>query len=344
MIKKILIIGPSWVGDTVMAQSLFKLLKARDTNVIIEVLAPAWTFSLLSRMPEVSQAIEMPLTHGELKLRERFQLAKKIKDRCYHQAIILPNSFKSALIPWLAKIPVRTGWLGECRYVILNDIRYLDKKHYPLMIQQYLALGVSREEALPSLYPYPAFAVDEASQAMTLAKHQLSKLPNKPILALCAGAEFGPSKRWPEEYYAAVANKQLAEGWAVWLFGSYKDRPVTEKIMALTEYRCENLSGKVELAETIDLLSVVTGVISNDSGLMHVAAALKKPVIAIYGSTSPVFTPPLSEQATVLKLNLDCQPCFERECPLGHHRCLRDLTPEKVLAALANWGPLCGYS
>ncbi|RDI44597.1 lipopolysaccharide heptosyltransferase II [Aquicella lusitana] len=337
MPQKILIIGPAWVGDMVMAQCLFKLLKQRDAHVIIDVLAPAWTFSLLQRMPEVSQAIEMPLTHGELNLKCRRQIAKSLRSRAYDQAIVLPNSFKSALVPWLARIPKRTGWRGECRYVVLNDIRHLEKKRYPLMIDQFMALGLPPAEPLPEQPPYPEFEVLPASQASVLEKHK-PLWRGRPVLALCAGAEYGPSKRWPEEYYAQVANQKMAEGWDVWLLGSQKDRPVTEKIMQLTGNRCDNLAGRPDLAETIDLLSLVSGVVTNDSGLMHVAAALKKPLIALYGSTSPAFTPPLSRDATILQLKLDCQPCFERICPLDHYRCMRDLTPDRVLQAMTTWG------
>lgn len=336
--KKILIIGPSWVGDTVMAQCLFKLLKQRDPNVVIHVLAPAWTFTLLSRMPEVARSIELPLTHGELKLGVRYQIAKQLRLEHYDQAIVLPNSFKAALIPWFAGIPKRTGWLGEFRYLALNDARRLDKKRFGLMIEQYMALGLAPNEPLPIVYPHPEFLVSTASQEATLAKHK-PLWRGRPVLALCAGAEFGPSKRWPEEYYAELAQQKIAEGWDIWLFGSKKDRPVTDKIMELTENRCENLAGRLELFETIDLLSLVSGVVTNDSGLMHVAAALKKPLIAVYGSTSPAFTPPLSTDSTVLKLNLECQPCFARVCPLGHHRCMRELLPKQVLSVMAGWGP-----
>jgi heptosyltransferase II len=336
MAHHILIIGPAWVGDMVMAQTLFKLLKQQDAHTTIDVLAPAWTFSLLSRMPEVTQAIEMPLSHGELKLRTRYQLAKTLATRGYDQAIVLPNSLKSALIPWLAKIPKRTGWLGEFRYRLLNDVRRLDKRRYPLMIEQFMALGLPSGAPLPAHYPSPAFQISTVSQEATLAKHK-PIWRGRPILGLAAGAEYGPSKRWPEEYFAEVAKAKMAEGWDVWLFGSKKDRPVTEKIMALTENRCENISGRTELAETIDLVSLVSGLVTNDSGLMHIAAALKKPLVALYGSTSPAFTPPLADDATMLKLHLACQPCFERACPLGHHRCMRDLTPDRVLTAIAAW-------
>lgn len=337
MPQKILIVGPAWIGDMVMAQSLFKLIKRKHPDATIDVLAPAWTFSLLKCMPEVANAIEMPLTHGEVKLRARFQLAKTLRENRYDQAIVLQNSFKSALIPWLAGIPRRTGWLGECRYILLNDARRLDRKRYPLMIEQYMALGLTPGSALPERYPYPEFRVSPSSQSATLEKIK-PVFRGRPVLALGAGAAFGPAKRWPYEYFAEVANQKLQEGWDIWLFGSQADSPIMEKIMQLTEGRCENIAGRTELFETIDLLSLVSGVVTNDSGMMHMAAALKKPIVAVYGSTSPAFTPPLSESAHVLKLDLDCQPCFKRECPLGHHRCMRDLKPARVLSIMAKWG------
>lgn len=336
MPRKILVVGPAWVGDMVMAQCLFKLLKLRDPHLILHVLAPAWTFPLLQRMPEVNEAIEMPITHGEIKLKERYQIAQHLKKQQYQQAIVLMNSFKSALIPWFAGIPKRTGWRGEWRYGLLNDIRKLDKKRYPLLIEQYMALGLAPNEALPAQTPYPEFLVIANSQQATLNRLGIT-LQNRPILALCAGAEFGPSKRWPESYYAEVANHMLSKGWEVWLLGSQKDRLVTDKINELTKGQCQNIAGQLALFESIDMLSMVSGIVTNDSGLMHVAAALQKPIVAVYGSTSPLFTPPLSKTATILKLDLPCQPCFQRTCPLQHHRCMLDLTPDRVLSTIAGW-------
>lgn len=334
--RRILIVGPAWVGDTVMAQGLFRLLKQREPDAIIDVIAPDWTASILSHMPEINRTILLPITHGEFKLAERFRQGKALRAAHYDQAIVLPNSWKSALIPFFAGIPKRTGWVGEFRHLLLNDARRLDKKRYPKMIMQYLALGLAPDEALPQELPYPMFVADEAAQKAVLAKHNIP-WSGKPVLALCAGAEFGPSKRWPESYYADVANQKIAEGWDVWLFGSPKDKPITAEIMQLTQNRCENLAGRLLLAETIDLLSLTSGVVTNDSGLMHVAAALEKPLIAIYGSTSPDFTPPLGREAHVLKLNLPCQPCFERTCPLLHHKCMLDIKPERVLAMMSGW-------
>lgn len=334
--RKILIIGPAWVGDMVMAQTLFKLLKHVNPQASIDVLAPAWTLSLLRRMPEVAHAWELPIGHKELKLATRYRIAKQLRPQGYDQAIVLPNSLKSAVIPFLARIPQRTGWLGEYRYIFLNDIRRLDKKRYPLMIERFMALGLPPNATLPRPYPLPTFSISKPSQQETLAKHHIP-FSGKPVLAMCAGAEFGPAKRWLPDYFAKVANTKLQEGWDIWLFGSPKDRPVTEQIMAMTENRCVHIAGRTELAETIDLLSLITGMLTNDSGLMHVAAALKKPLIAVYGPTSPNFTPPLAEDATVLQLQLDCQPCFKRECPLKHHRCMQDITPEQVLEKMAQW-------
>lgn len=337
MKNKILVVGPAWVGDMVMAQCLFTLLKQRDPQVEIDVLAPAWSLPLLARMPEVSQAIIMPIGHGKLALRERYQIGKSLRDKNYDQAIVLPNSFKSALIPFFAKIPVRTGWMREMRYIVLNDVRRLNKKNLPLMIERFMALGLPRAEKLPAKYPVPTLQISAESCAQALANHNLKKTDRK-ILAICPGAEFGPAKRWPENYYAQVANQKLDAGWDVWIFGSPKDGEVASRIMELTQQRCVNLTGKTKLEEAVDLLSVATVVVSNDSGLMHIAAALNKPLVVVYGPTSASFTPPLNPQAKILSLALPCQPCFQRECPLKHHRCMQDLKPEMVLNAIQELG------
>lgn len=333
---KILIMGPSWVGDTVMAQALFQLIKQHNPEAELHVMAPEWTFSLFACMPEISKVIPMPLRHGELKLLTRYRLGCALRAEHYDQAIVLPNSFKSALIPWFARIPKRTGWLREGRSLLLNDGRVLDKNQFPLMVEQYLALGLPSQSPLPKPYPLPRMQVAPERQIAALTKLGIV-MNDKPILALGAGAEFGPSKRWPVEYFAEVAKQKLNEGWNVWLFGSPKDRHITEAVNALVNDACVNVAGLTELFETIALLSLVQGAVTNDSGLMHMAAALGKPLVAIYGSTSPAFTPPLAKDATVLQLHLPCQPCFQRECPLKHHLCMRDLTPTRVLAAMEVW-------
>ncbi len=331
----ILIIGPSWVGDMVMAQTLFACLKQRHPGCAIDVLAPEWSRPILERMPEVREALSFPLGHGVLDLAARRRIGAGLKGR-YQQAILLPNSLKSALVPFFAGIPKRTGWRGEMRLGLLNDIRKLDKDRYPLMIERFMALAFEPGAALPQPYPRPALAIDPASRDAALATFGLQL--DRPVLALCPGAEFGEAKRWPVEHYAKVAELKIREGWQVWLFGSKNDHPVGEEIRArlIPGLREEalNLAGDTSLAEAIDLLSCAAAVVSNDSGLMHVAAALNRPLVAVYGSTSPQFTPPLADQVEVVRLGLECSPCFERTCRFGHYNCLRQLEPRPVLDAL----------
>jgi heptosyltransferase-2 len=322
---KILIIGPAWVGDMVMAQGLFMALKQMRAEAQIDVIAPDWTRALLERMPEVSQIFSLPFKHGEFSLTKRFSLGKTLQKERYNEAIVLPNSWKSALIPFAARIPKRTGWLGEMRFGLLNHIFYLDKKKYPLMVERFIALT---GEKLPIFHP--KLTVKPATQ--TLQKFNITT--DKPLVALCPGAEFGPSKRWPENYYAEVARYLLEKNKNVLLMGSQKDDLITSKINEFTQNRCYNLAGKTTLGEAIDLMAQTSQVITNDSGLMHIAAALNKPLIAIYGSTDPNFTPPLTDNAKILSITLDCRPCFQRECPLKHHRCMNDLPPQRVIEVL----------
>ncbi|WP_122331001.1 lipopolysaccharide heptosyltransferase II, partial [Pseudomonas cannabina] len=271
---KILIVGPSWVGDMVMAQTLFQCLKQRHPECEIDVLAPEWSRPILERMPEVRAALSFPLGHGALELATRRRIGKSLAGQ-YDQAILLPNSLKSALVPFFAGIPKRTGWRGEFRYGLLNDVRTLDKQRYPLMIERFMALAFDKGAELPRPYPKPDLRIDSATRDAALNKFGLTL--DRPVLALCPGAEFGESKRWPAEHYAQVAEARIREGWQVWLFGSKKDHPVGESIRQelIPGLREEsvNLSGETSLAEAIDLLSCADAVVSNDSGLMHVAAA-----------------------------------------------------------------------
>lgn len=335
-IHKILVVGPAWIGDMMMAQTLFRLLKQRNPAVVIDVLASSWTRPLLARMPEVNAVIDMPLGHGALGFGVRRHLGKTLASAAYEQAIVLPNSFKSALIPFFADIPLRTGWRGELRYGLLNDLRRLDKTRYPLMAQRYAALALPREAEPLTQFPYPALAVDLHQRPHLLTKFALQL--HRPLLIMCPGAEYGPSKRWPEHYFAEVADKKIREGWQVWLMGSAKDHLVTDAIRNLLlddeRHHCYNLAGSTSLGEAVDLIACADAVLSNDSGLMHIAAALHKPVAVIYGSTSPEHTPPLSDRVRIISNNIECSPCFERECPKGHHRCLRELMPHQVLDEL----------
>lgn len=329
--SRILIVGPSWVGDMMMAHTLFQLIKKHNPQAKIDVMAPAWSHPLLHRMPEVSQAIVLPFSHGELRLRDRYQLGKSLRGEHYDRAFVCPNSLKSALVPFFAKIPKRTGWLGEKRYGLLNDARSLDKSRYPKMVERYAALAFEPDVLLPDSIPLPKLVVTKEDVVSACAKHGVGSTTSSSVLALCPGAEFGPSKQWPESYYADLANKKLDDGWQVWLFGSKNDCPTAAKIQVDTRGRCLDLTGKTTLAEAVDLLSLASVVVTNDSGLMHIATALGRKVVAIYGSTSPDFTPPLGESAVVLQHKINCSPCFKRVCPLGHHQCMQALTPKSVL-------------
>jgi len=326
---KILVVGPSWVGDMVMAQSLFIALKNTRPDCRIDVLAPSWTLSLLERMPEVTRAIAMPLPRGRFGLMERIKLGLSLRSEGYDQAILLPNSWKSAIPPFFANIPVRTGYIGECRWGLLNDARKLDKKNLTMTVQRFVALGHPADASVPPECPKPALTISTDRQQAVIDKFKLT--PAAHILALCPGAEYGPAKRWPAEHYAEVAKQKLDQGWQVWLFGSEKDKADSEQINKAALGLCTDFTGRTSLAEAVDLMSLADTVVSNDSGLMHVAAALDKKTIAIYGSSDPGFTPPLNDKAEIISLNLDCAPCFKRDCPLGHSHCLTGITPDRVL-------------
>lgn len=334
--ERILIVGPSWVGDMVMAQSLFKLLKEQNPDNHLAVLAPNWTRPLLDRMPEVAQSLDLPLAHGELALGKRRQIGKQLRSDRYDRAIVLPNSLKSALIPWHARIPVRTGWRGEVRDLLLNDCRRLDKEKYPLMVQRFAALAMPETELPPADIPAPSLLRDDTQIQVSLQAFELDV--DRPVLALCPGAEFGDAKQWPPEYYAEVANAMLDRGWQVWIFGSKNDQLAGEAILADINTdslpNVHNLAGSTDLGQAIDLLGCAGAVVANDSGLMHIAAALDRPIVAVYGSTSPDFTPPLAEKVELLATDIECRPCFKRVCPYGHRRCLTELLPEQALRAL----------
>jgi len=315
-----------------MAQSLFIDIKQREPNSIIDVLAPAWTGALIDRMPEVSSLVDAGFSHGKLGLGERFKLGKSLRNNAYTHAIVLPNSLKSALVPWLARISNRAGFVGEQRWGLLNDIRRLNKRVLPMTVQRFIALGLPKEfEPKPiELVPVPKLAVNDTQVQAALKKNQLAL--DKPRLVLCPGAEFGASKQWPAAYYAEVAKHYLAQGWQVWLMGSQNDVASCDAINELTQQQCYSLASKTTLPEAIDIMSQANLVVSNDSGLMHIAAALQIPLVAVYGSTDPNHTPPLSKNTTIARLGLACSPCFKRECPLQHLDCLTQLKPQQIIA------------
>ncbi|HSG22214.1 MAG TPA: lipopolysaccharide heptosyltransferase II [Azonexus sp.] len=328
---KALIVAPSWIGDAIMAQPMFARLHARYPGLQLDALAPRWVAPVLQRMGEISAVVDSPFGHGQLSLKPRWRLARELAARGYDAVYVLPNSLKSALVPFLAGIPQRIGFTGESRYGLINVRHNLDKSALPLMVERFAQLAETPGAALPKPISYPKIRSTAADQQKTLAELGLER-PAR-IVAFCPGAEYGPAKRWPAAHFAALAKKLAERGCAIWLFGSPKDHAVAEEISQLAPGLCRNLCGATSLGQAVDLLAMAELVVCNDSGLMHVAAALDRPLVTLYGSSSPGFTPPLSDQADILSLKLDCSPCFKRECPLGHLDCLNKLMPERVLAA-----------
>ena len=314
-----------------MAQSLFKLLRSRRPEREIDVLAPRATVSLVARMPEISMGILINQKHGDFGFSYRKGLGEKLREKKYRQAFVLPNSLKSALVPFFADIPVRTGFRGEYRYVLLNDMRMLNKKRLPRMVDRFVALGVLAGEPLPDI-EYPKLIVDRENLSDLVEKLRLEV--DRPVLGICPGAEFGDAKRWPERHYAALCDYAVARGMRAWIFGGPNDRATGERILALMSTgaprQAVNLAGETTLLDAIDLLGACALVVSNDTGLMHVAAAVGCALAVVYGSTSPAFTPPLSDRASTVSENLSCSPCFKRTCPLGHKNCLNELLPKRL--------------
>ncbi len=309
-----------------MMQPLLMRLRELHPQAEIHVLAPAWSAPLLARMPEVTATIENPFAHGAFDWAGRKALGCRLAGADFRQAYVLPNSWKSALVPFFAKIPERIGYHGEARYFLLN--RRFPKSTLPRLVDRYAALAGNSGTATPEP------RLTSALQQQRAARETLGLPPDAAPVAFCPGAEYGPAKRWPIHHYAALARKVGAGGTAVWIIGSHKDAVVGKEIERLSEGTALNLCGRTNLEQAIDLIAGARAVVSNDSGLMHVAAALDRPMVALYGSSSPAYTPPLSAHAKILSLGLDCSPCFKRECPLGHLRCLEDIAPEYVLAAL----------
>ena len=337
---KTLIIGPSWVGDMLMSQSLYRHLKQQNPDREIDVLAPNWCRPVLARMPEINQAIEMPVGHGSLQWGLRKEIGQQLSQTNYEQAFILPNSLKSALIPWFAGIPKRTGWRGEMRYGLLNDLRRLDKAAFPLMVQRYVALA--QEKGMPAMHKEsilkPKLSIDHEQLSQTL---NAFKLDTQQAIAFCPGAEFGPAKRWPDYHYADLAKALIADGHQIWLFGSQKDQEVCQQItQQLTDEeqkRCHNLAGATSLPQAIDLIAHCQAAVSNDSGLMHIAAAVETPLVALYGPTSPGFTPPLSDKAEVIRLIEGFQKIRKGDGEQGYHQSMIDISPEMAYSALEKW-------
>jgi heptosyltransferase-2 len=328
---KVLVVAPSWIGDTILSQPLFARLHEQHSNLALDVLAAPWSAPLLARMPEVQRVIDSPFVHGRLDLAARWAVGRQLAREAYDQAIVLPNSWKSALPVFFAGIGRRTGFTGEARLGLLNDRRRLDETALPLLAERYALLAEPADA--PARRPLASPRLTSSPAQQQAARAGLALPPDAAPVVFCPGAEYGPAKRWPARHFAALAT--MLPG-PVWLIGSAKDAAVGTEIERLAAGRALNLCGRTTLEQAIDLIAGARCVVSNDSGLMHVAAALDRPLAALFGSSSPRYTPPMSAQARIISLGLECSPCFKRECPLGHLRCLNDLSPEQVAATVTN--------
>lgn len=338
-----LIIAPNWIGDALMAQPLLALLRRADPGQTIVAMAPSWVAPVLEAMPEVDRVIPTALAHGTLQWRARLAFARQLRQERYDRVFVLPNSLKSALIPWLAGIPERFGYRGEARYGLLNRRLTPPDPAVP-MVARYAALAGLLIDTLPATLPEPRLTLPQDQIAPVLQKFGLDA--SRPLIALCPGAEYGPAKRWPVAHFARLANQihETDPTSQVILLGGPGDRADAEAICAAAHAARDvstnatptirQLAGSTSLPEALALIAASSAVVSNDSGLMHVAAALGKPQVALFGSSDPRHTPPLSAKAQILWLQLECSPCFERVCPLGHLRCLNELTPDRAAAAL----------
>lgn len=329
MPHKILIVAPSWIGDTIAAQPMMMRLEARHPGVTIDALAPAWVAPVLHAMPQIERVIPNPFAHGAAQFRARAALGRSFRPYRYDEAIVLPNSWKSALTPFFADIPVRTGFVGEMRYGLLNRLHRLDPTRLPRQADRYAQLAEDPGVAPAQPLPYPQLTRRAQTIATTLQLFGLAAAPAPAVL--CPGAEYGPAKRWPTAHFAELARLLAARGMPVWLVGGSKDAPLGEEIEQRSEGAAKNLCGRTDLSAALDLLALARVAVTNDSGLMHAAAALGVPVVALFGSSSPAYTPPLSDRAIAVSLGLSCSPCFKRDCPVKHTRCLVDMTPEFVL-------------
>ena len=330
-----LIIGPSWIGDMVMAQSLFITLRQQHPDCSIDVVAPAWSLPILKRMPEVDEAMSADVDHGEFSFFKRRRFGIGLREKNYTHAIVIPRSWKSALIPLFAGIPIRTGYKGEMRYGLLNDIRVLNKKVLKQTVQRYVAHAYPNNQGRPPAVPFPRLMVDQDKQQKLFQQFKLNI--DKSVVCMMPGAEYGIAKQWPIEYFTELAGSLIAKGRQVWVLGSAKDKAVAD-VIAGDRSGIFNLCGKTQLLDTVDLLACADSVVSNDSGLMHVAAAVGTRVNVIYGSSTPEYTPPLAteDKVNIFYLNLECSPCFDRVCRFGHYDCLTGVKPGMVLGAVLN--------
>ena len=331
-----LVISPNWIGDAVMAQPLLQRLKELHPGRPIDVLSAPSVAPVWRAAPEVDTVLETPFRHKALQLRERWKYAQVLRARGYLDAYVLPNTLKYALIPWLAGVKRRVGYKGEMRYGLVNVMHHDDTPPRP-MVPFYAALALSPDAPLAPA-PRPRLQVPGERIAAACARHGVDA--GRALVVFAPGAEFGPAKRWPPRHFGELAQAILAQqaDAQVALLGSPKDRESCDEVVAHAGAAASamlNLAGQTQLDEAIALIARAAAVVANDSGLLHVASSLNRPVVALYGPTDPEHAPPFSDMARALSLRLDCSPCRQRECPLGHHNCLEQMEAPIVWKELA---------
>jgi len=325
----ILLVPYMWIGDFVRCHSVVKVLRRRYPDRPVDVLATTLCAPLADYMPGVRQTIIWDLPRRRLALLQQSALAARLKREGYGSALVMPRTWKSALAPFLAGIPERTGFLGEARFLLLNDVR-LGERRLPRMVDRCAMLALPRGAGQPPAWPLPELAVPSTASAAWRQNHDLNG-DGRPVVVLAPGA-VGPSKRWPASAYAALTRRLLADGAAVWVLGGPAEKALAAEIVGDTGAR--DLTGP-DLRDAIFALASAAAAISNDSGLLHVAAALGTPTIGIFGPTSPWHWAPLNPLAAIVetKSALECRPCHKPICRLGHHRCMREIGIDEVLAA-----------
>jgi len=329
-VERILIVAPSWVGDAILTEPLVGLLRDPFEDPVVDVLVPPWCAPVYARMRGIRRIIETPFSHGKFDIAARKRLGIELRGEGYTHAFVLPNSWKSALVPFFARVPKRIGYTGEARWGLLTDARRIDKRMYPRLVDRFAALAVPPGGLVP-MPPSPGLLPDVRNRADAMRALRLKT--DRPVVIMCPGAEYGPAKRWPPNQFAELAAMFLRDGLQVWIIGSPNDRMATDAVLnSLGEnvHKVRDLTGRTDLGTAIDILSSASLVVSNDSGLMHAAAAVGVPLVALFGSSSPAYTPPLSPTAQIARIDISCSPCFKRECPLGHFKCMRELKPPIV--------------
>ena len=322
--EKLLIIPQNWLGDIVMSQALLKRIKFDNPDTLIDILIDSYMKGVVTRMPEINKAIVLNCKHREFGLFKRLKLANEIKASAYSQSIILSRSIKSALIPYLARIPIRTGELGESRYILINDLRKFTKDNRRKTAFRYASMFTKKEEVLDEKY-YPSLKSDPEKIKILSSKYKIDL--EKKIIIFAPGAAFGPSKMWPVEKFKELGEK-LNKDFFILVLGSKSEKSIGDKIV--TNKNVINLCGETSITDAIDLMHISEFCVSNDSGLMHLAAATNTKSISIYGATSPELTPPLTSNKQIHYRGLPCSPCFEKICKYGHYNCLVEIQANDV--------------